>query len=311
MDNQARILIVDDERFNINVLVDLLKPDYEMMVAKNGEQALKRVQSSRPPDLVLLDIMMPDMDGYEVCHRLKEDPLTRDIPIIFVTAMDKTGDEEQGLALGAVDYITKPFSPALVKLRVKNHLRLKQQNDRLRNLATLDGLTGIPNRRFFDQHLNQEWRRSLRNGSPISIILMDIDHFKQYNDHYGHAAGDECLKQVSGALAAVVGRAGDLVAHCGSGRATDLVARYGGEEFVCVLPDTDGPGVAVVGERLRTAVYTLNIPHEHSGAASHVTISLGGATLTPCPTTPPSSLIENADRNLYRSKEQGRNRLTI
>ncbi len=310
MDERETVLIVDDERFNINVLVDLLSSDYRTMVAKNGEQALRRAQSAEPPDLILLDIMMPGMDGYEVCRHLKADPLTADIPVIFVTAMDKSVDEEKGLELGAIDYITKPLSLPLVKLRVRNHLKLKRQSDRLRNLSIIDGLTEIPNRRFFDHHLDQEWRRCIRSNSSISLILLDIDYFKPYNDHYGHAAGDDCLKRVAMALTSVIGRAGDMVARSG-GRPTDIIARYGGEEFVCVLPETDGPGAGVVGEKLRNAVMALNIPHVQSRVADRVTISLGGATMTPDGEHFPADLIERADQNLYSAKERGRNRLQL
>ena len=299
MVKQGRVLIVDDERFNINVLVELLRPDYVTMVAKNGKQALKLARSDTPPDLILLDIMMPGMDGYEVCRRLRQEPLTENIPIIFVTALDEVESEEKGLELGAVDYIVKPISPLLVKLRVKNHIRLKQQNDLLRNLATLDGLTGIPNRRRFDQYLEQEWQRSMRSGTFLSMVMMDIDFFKRYNDHYGHGAGDGCLRRVARALSGAVLRA------------VDLVARYGGEEFVCLLPDIDAGAAVVIGEKLRKAVADLGIPHEYSQAAAYVTISLGVATMIPRREETSLALLEQADQNLYRAKEQGRNRLCL
>ena len=310
MDRLARILIIDDERFNINVLVDLLRSDYDVLVAKNGQQALKRAHASIPPDLILLDVMMPGMSGYEVCKHLKADPLTEGIPIVFISAMDKSGDEEIGLKLGAVDYITKPFSPTLVKLRVGIHLKLKRQNDMLRDLATIDGLTGIPNRRLFDQHLDQELRRSVHNQSSLSLILMDIDFFKPYNDNYGHAEGDECLKKVARALAGVVGRV-DHLAVQSTGRPMDLVARYGGEEFACILPDMNCLGAEVFGEKLRNTIVTLNLPHEHSKVASHVTISLGGTTCIPTHQDTPLELIEKADQNLYRAKGGGRNRVIV
>ncbi len=297
MNKRDKILIVDDERFNINVLVDLLGADYDTMVAKNGVHALKRVQSATRPDLILLDIMMPAMDGYEVCRRLKGDPRTEDIPVIFISALNQVGDEEKGLELGAVDYISKPISPALVRLRVRNHLRLKHQSDVLRDLSNFDGMTGIPNRRRFDQYLEQQWRHALSNELPLSLTLMDIDFFKLYNDHYGHIGGDDCLKQVAAALARAT--------H----RDTDLVARYGGEEFVCLLPGTDARGAAIVGERLRNAVLELEIPHEYSSVASYITLSLGVATRAPDAAESGTALVEQADRNLYIAKEQGRNRL--
>ena len=296
-DKHGTILIVDDERFNITVLKDLLDPDYDTMIAKNGQQALKRLSSTALPDLVLLDIMMPEMNGYEVCEQMKNDPRTADIPVIFISAMNQAGDEAKGLALGAIDYITKPFSPELVLLRVKNHINLKKMSDRFRDMATMDGLTGIANRRRFDLFLEQEWNHSLRAQTPISLILMDIDFFKPYNDNYGHAEGDECLKKVAKALASCISRT------------TDLVARYGGEEFVCVLPDTDPDKAVQFGEKLRKSVSDLAVPHEYSKATDHVTISLGVITVIPTPKAHLSDLVPAADQNLYKAKEQGRNRL--
>jgi diguanylate cyclase (GGDEF)-like protein len=293
------ILIVDDERFNITVLKDLLDPEYDNMVAKNGAQALSRVASAELPDLILLDIMMPEINGYEVCEKLKSDPRTTDIPIIFISAMNQFGDESKGLKLGAIDYITKPFSPELVLLRVRNHLKMKKMSDRFRDMATIDGLTEIANRRRFDLFLEQEWRRSMRAASPLSLILMDIDFFKPFNDNYGHTHGDDCLKKVAQALKSTMTRT------------TDLVARYGGEEFVCVLPETDREGVELFGEKLRRAVSDLKFPHAHSKAADHVTISLGGITVTPTKEAKAEELITSADKNLYQAKEQGRNRLVF
>lgn len=297
MNKREKILIVDDERFNITILVDLLGGDYDTIIAKNGEQALKRIQSATRPDIVLLDIMMPEMDGYEVCRRLKADPRTENIPVIFISALNQPGDEEKGLELGAVDYISKPFSPTLVKLRVRNHLRLKRQSDILHNLALIDGLTGIPNRRRFDEYLGQQWRNAVTNNLPLSLIMMDIDFFKHYNDTYGHTAGDDCLRTVAQSLVDAVSRE------------TDLVARYGGEEFVCLLPDTDAEGAAKIGAQLREAVLALEAPHDQSQVAPHVTLSLGAATMVPNPDETPTSLVEQADKLLYSAKQQGRNRL--
>ena len=190
-------------------------------------------------------------------------------------------------ALGAIDYITKPFSPDLVLLRVKNHMKFKQMSDRFRDMATMDGLTGIANRRRFDLFLEQEWSRSMRAQAPLSLILMDIDFFKPFNDNYGHAEGDECLKKVAQALASCMTRT------------TDLVARYGGEEFVCVLPETDATGAVKLGEELRKSVSDLKYPHEHSKANDHVTISLGAITVIPELDKKLEDLIPSADKNLY------------
>ncbi len=298
MDEQARssILIVDDIPANIKVLGESLRADYRIRLATDGEKALKMARSSNPPDLILLDIVMPKMDGYEVCRHLKEDPTTRNIPVIFITAMAEEEDETKGLACGAVDYITKPFSLPIVRARVRTHLELKRHRDTLEALSTLDGLTGIPNRRRFDEVLKVEWLRGQREGAPLSLLMIDIDHFKLYNDNYGHIEGDDCLKRVAAALAGAISRP------------ADFIARFGGEEFAAVLPMTDGLGAATVAAALLDSIRELNLPHAHSPAAPRVTISLGGATMQPSREENPIQLIERADRALYAAKSAGRNR---
>jgi diguanylate cyclase (GGDEF)-like protein len=291
-----RLLIVDDERLNIKILNELLRNDYEIMVATGGEQALK-LAASATPDLILLDIMMPELDGHEVCHRLKEQQETKCIPIIFITAMNDAADETRGFELGAVDYVTKPFNPAVVKARVQTHIRLKLQADLLEKLASLDGLTGIPNRRAFDETREREWGRSQRAGNDFSILMIDVDMFKQYNDHYGHGAGDDCLTRVARALTACLQRPGDFV------------ARYGGEEFAAVLPNCADGGALLIGERFCAAVAALRIPHSTSTAAPHVTISIGVATGSPTANSNPAEFCEAADKMLYAAKENGRNQV--
>ncbi|MBF0142191.1 MAG: diguanylate cyclase [Magnetococcales bacterium] len=296
MEQQEKILIVDDEIFNVESLVGLFKSEYKIVVAKNGEQALRAVQSGKMPDLVLLDITMPGMDGYEVCRRLKEEALTRSIPVIFLTSRNDVSSEAQGLALGAVDYIFKPFHAAIVQARVRTHLGLKRKMDLLERTASLDGLTEIPNRRHFDMTRQQEWARALRMGESLSLIMIDVDMFKQYNDHYGHSGGDLCLQRVARALTAALSRP------------ADFVARYGGEEFVAVLPQTDWEGAKRVGEQLRLAVESLRLPHVRSTVAPCVTVSLGAATTVPRAGVGAEALQEAADRMLYEAKHQGRNR---
>jgi len=298
MDEAGRILIVDDERYNIKVLTDLLREDHKIMAAKSGEQALKAAQRSHPPDLILLDIMMPGMDGYEVCRRLKADSRTMHIPVIFVTALDAAEDESKGLEMGAVDYITKPFNPVIVKARVRIHIQLKRKTDLLDRIASIDGLTEIPNRRGFDATLEKEIRRAARDGSLLSLIMMDIDLFKAYNDLYGHAAGDACLRRVAKAVAA------DLK------RGSDFAARYGGEEFAIILPGTGMAGAMRIAEAVRRAVAALNIPHAASDVAAHVSLSLGVATASVDQKTSPVDLITAADAALYQAKKSGRNRVT-
>lgn len=289
------ILIVDDTPINIQVLAENLIKDYRVKVAVSGQAALDAIARQGLPDLILLDVMMPDMDGYEVCRRLKENPQTSKIPVIFVTALDAASDEELGLNLGALDYITKPFYLPVVKARIRNHIRLKQLTDMLETMAWIDGLTGIPNRRRFDQMLESEWKRAQRNHLPMAVILVDVDYFKAYNDCHGHGAGDICLKQVATILAATVNRSGDLV------------ARYGGEEFVVLMPETVVDGAQRVAEQLCQRIAALQIPHAGSSAASWVTISAGFAAVVPQPEQTPSALLDQADRMLYLAKNSGRN----
>jgi len=223
------LLIVDDEKQNRALLTELLQDEYRIVLAKDGRQALDRARE-HSPDLILLDVLMPEMDGYAVIRALKNGDQTRAIPVIFITALDSVGDEERGLELGAVDYISKPFNPAIVRVRIRNHLQSVQQRRLLEQLAMLDSLTGIPNRRRFSEVYEQEWRRCMRDDVPLSLIVVDVDHFKAFNDNYGHAAGDEVLRRIASSLQTSLRRPGDFV------------ARYGGEEFVMLLPGIDSEG---------------------------------------------------------------------
>lgn len=296
MSDKPAILVVDDETINIELLADLLEDDYDVSFATGGEQALALAASDRP-DLILLDVLMPGMDGYDVCARLKQDVATSGIPVIFVTALGDTEAETRGLDLGAVDYVTKPISPAIVRARIRNHIELKRARDTLARLATTDGLTGLANRRSFDDRLAAEHRRLSRAGGELSLILLDIDHFKLFNDTYGHLAGDDCLRQVGRALQGVVRRP------------ADLAARYGGEEFACILPETDAAGVAAIADQVRAAIAGLKIPHAASRTADHVTASLGVVTVVCVPEQAVSDIVATADAGLYRAKETGRNRV--
>jgi diguanylate cyclase (GGDEF)-like protein len=289
------ILIVDDTPANIEILSSILGGEHQILFATSGQDALELV-AGQTPDLILLDVMMPEMDGYEVCRRLKADPRTHNVPVIFITSLSEEGDETRGLEVGAIDYIFKPIRAPIVKARVRNHLELKRYRDMLENLSAIDGLTGLANRRRFDERLAQEWLRGRRNQSPLSVCMMDLDFFKLFNDRYGHAAGDDCLRRVALALASTVRRP------------TDFVARYGGEEFVCVLPDTDAAGAAVLANRLRDSVAALGIPHAASTVARYVTISGGVAAVIPADDSTPTQLLEAADRLLYQAKKAGRNR---
>lgn len=291
-----KLLLVDDQPVNIQTLYQIFADDHEVFMATSGEQALALCRDKQP-DLVLLDVIMPGMDGLETCQRLKEDDDTADIPVIFVTSQNSPEEETHGLEVGAVDFISKPVNPAVVRARVKTQLTLKAQTDALRMLASLDGLTGVPNRRIFDERLDAEWRACRRSGSPLSLLMVDVDHFKLYNDHYGHLDGDQCLKAVASALASSVER----------GR--DMLARFGGEEFVCLLPDTDLEGAKHIAEKLRQAVEGLAIPHVESKTAATVTVSLGVATTAQCDALEPPDLLKVADEQLYLAKQSGRNRV--
>lgn len=299
-DDRQKVLVVDDVPSNIRMLGEALRADYEVMAAASGEKALELVAESRP-DLILLDIVMPGIDGYEVLRRLKEDPATQDIPVIFVTGLGDADDEQRGLEMGAVDYISKPFFIPIVMARVRTQLQLKRKSDILESMVMLDALTEIPNRRHFDETLDVEWKRARRAGSPLAVAMMDIDHFKAYNDNYGHAQGDDCLRRVAKALEGA------------SRRPADFVARYGGEEFVAVLPETPHEAAMEVAERLRAAVEAAGLPHAHSRMADHVTVSVGLASIAPDRFNNFSSahdLLKKADEQLYVSKQGGRNRVS-
>lgn len=293
------ILIVDDMGTNIAILSDLLQDDYKIKIAKSGQKALEIAKGSEKPDLILLDIEMPEMNGYEVCKELKNSPLTNNIPVIFVTARNDVKDEEYGLNIGAVDYISKPFHPTIVKIRVKNHINLKLKSDWLEELSMVDGLTHIPNRRYFDEMYEKKYKEVVRDTKTLAVLMIDVDYFKRYNDHYGHGKGDECLIKIAGALKNTLKRP------------TDIVARYGGEEFVVLLQDIDKIGAINVAESLIKAVSDLGLVHEYSSASDHVTISAGMVFKAAEENLCQEELLKQADDALYRAKESGRNKLAI
>ena len=292
---QPCLLIVDDQPINIQALYRIFAPDHRVLMATSGAKALA-VCRDDPPDLVLLDVVMPEMDGYEVCARLKADAATRDIPVIFVTSHTDAAEETKGLELGAVDFIAKPVNPAVVRARVKTHLSLKAQSDLLRQMVFIDGLTGVANRRCFDETLSAEWRRSVRNSAPLALLLLDVDHFKRFNDRYGHQAGDDCLRRVASAIKVHLLRPGDLV------------SRYGGEEFACILPETDFEGAMAVAAGIEQRVRRLQIEHADSDVCNAVTLSIGVGVTMPEPSDNPQRLIALADAQLYQAKHSGRGR---
>jgi diguanylate cyclase (GGDEF)-like protein len=260
-----------------------------------GDAVVERV-SAGDIDLVLLDVVMPELDGFEICRRLKEDPQTADVPVIFLTALDARADEMQGFSVGAVDYITKPIDPSIVRARVRTHVELKRNRDLLEQLALVDELTGVANRRQFDRALNEEWRRSRRDERWLSLAIADVDHFKQFNDRWGHLAGDERLRAIAASLARTSRRAGDLL------------ARYGGEEFALVLPGVDPAMMqGVTRELLRAVSGTIEGGGADTGRTM-VTVSVGAITLVPARESTPTAALAVADGLLYEAKTGGRDR---
>ncbi len=324
MEKKINILIVDDRAENLLVMESLLE-DMECNIVKaaSGNEALSMILEYDFA-LVLLDVQMPGMDGFETAELMRGSKRSRSIPIIFVTAISK---EQRcifkGYELGAVDYLFKPIEPIVLRSKVsifielaKQKLQLKEQarqlelkieelillreaNGKLESLSTIDALTQIPNRRDFDSRITACWKSSIRESKPVSIVIIDIDNFKAYNDNYGHLQGDDCLKQVANALSLSLQRP------------LDYVARYGGEEFTVILPDTDASGALKVGEMIRVGVEALNIPHEYSATAPFVTISLGICSMLASSEDSLKQFIDNADKALYQAKRQGRNRVSL
>ena len=330
MNNQS-ILIVDDEPRNFDVIEALLNEyDYELNYASSGQEALESLEILEI-DLILLDVMMPDMDGVEVCERIKSIPKYRPIPIIMVTALTAKEDLAQCLNAGADDFISKPLNPLELRARVQSMLRIKQQYDALqisldrqlvleaekrellenRNAelarqadeahfrANTDGLTQVSNRCCFDARLQKEWQRLMREQTWLSLILIDIDYFKNYNDFYGHLSGDDCLIQVAQTAAKQIKRP------------DDLFARYGGEEFIVLLPNTKIDGAIAVAESIQEAIRNLNIPHKDSKISEIVTISIELSSLIPTSDKLPDHLIALSDKALYEAKHQGRDRYVV
>lgn len=289
----GRILIVDDAMENIQILNQALRDEHEVLFALDGATAIE-IAHQQMPDLILLDAVMPGMDGYAVCGALRQSAKARDIPIIFVTALSRPEDETRALEAGAADFISKPFNVAVVRARVRTQLTVKRQADAMRELTLTDALTGVANRRSFNDAMEQEWRRCARAGLPLSLIMIDIDHFKLYNDAYGHQAGDLCLQQVAATMR-----------HCAA-RPPDLLARYGGEEFILLLPQVGRNGAEAVAQRILHAIAQLAVPHARAGG--HVTVSLGIASTLPSEQVDTGTLVRSADELLYRAKQSGRNR---
>jgi len=317
-DGTPIILVVDDDQFTRQLLRRVMeKEGYQVIEAANGEQGLEAYKRLKP-HLVLLDALMPVMDGFTCCTQLQmlgnDDSLEQETfvdesfqdaartPVLMITGLEDQESVDRAFAVGATDYLTKPIHLAVLRQRVRRiiqqsqlYQKLEIANRELQRLASLDGLTGVANRRRFDEYLDVEWRRLAREKLPLSLILCDIDFFKKYNDTYGHQAGDACLRRVA-----------DALRFCAR-RSVDLVARYGGEEFAVILPNTTDVGASLVAEEIRTVVNALEIAHAQSAVSEHVTLSLGVACMQPTVNAPPSILIAVADAALYKAKAAGRN----
>ncbi len=289
-----KVLLVDDQLLNLAFACAVLEDMCIPLQASCGKEALQLALSERP-DLILLDVRMPNMDGFEVCRQLKLNPSTAHIAVIFLTALDEQADEELGLNLGAIDYISKPFKPAILRARVRNHLLTQRQRQQLEQHAQMYGLTGIYNRRKFDTSLEFEWQRMQVLQQPLSVLLIDVDFFKSFNDHFGHLAGDQALQKIANAI------------KCEMQRKGDTASRYGGEEFVCILPQTDRQGATQIAERIRHAVLALQIAHPKSVCGPWISVSIGAASLIPDGKTTLKTLLNEADKYLYSAKNDGRN----
>ncbi len=311
--NKPVVLVVEASRANRELICDCLAQlaDARPVAASSGEEALRRHRELAPA-LILLDTALPDIAGLEVARRIRareQESECADLlawtPIVFLSAVTDDEALARGIMAGGDDYLTKPISEIVLLAKVRAMLRIAAMREALRDahrllteMSYMDGLTHVPNRRRFDEVLASEWRRAIRQRTPLGVIVCDVDFFKQYNDHYGHQAGDRCLEAVAGAL------------HDSLFRIEDLVARYGGEEFAAVLPGDDGEGAAAVAERMRCSVAALRIPHAH-GVGGFVSCSFGVATAHACNEIGSGELVKSADAALYAAKRGGRNRVAL
>ena len=291
------LLIVDDDKSNLMMLSHILQAEYNIRVASDGKSALM-IAEKYLPDLILLDIIMPDMDGYQVFSALQNSENTKHIPVIFITGLNKNNDEKRGLELGAADYISKPFDDMIVKLRVHHQIQIINQLRTIEHLSMIDQLTEIPNRRNFDNRLQLEWGRSIRENISISLLLIDVDHFKNYNDSYGHQQGDNALCMVAQTLTHTLKRA------------SDFAARWGGEEFVVLLPNSDSSGGMKMGEEIRLNIEAADVIC-NNGYITNLTVSIGVNAHNPTTACSIDDFILKADRALYTAKNTGRNRVCL
>ncbi len=291
-----RILIVEDSIFNQKILENILMGSYILETAASAREAFS-VLESFAPHLILLDIILPDANGFDVLRSLGECERTKHIPVIVISGLDREKDEEKGFLLGAVDYIKKPFKKAIVKARISTQIQIVNQMRAIEEMSLRDGLTGVFNRRAFDRKMRTEWEAACENAAPLSLLMIDVDLFKCYNDTYGHPQGDMMLQAVAITIKSMLRPE------------ADILCRYGGEEFVVILPETELTEAVITAEKIRLSIKALQIPSPDSGTATRATISIGVASLYPEDSGNPMELIEAADSMLYRAKEMGRNQV--
>ena len=290
-----KVLIVDDSILQATQLKAILEDEYEVTVAQRAEDGL-RLANEKNFSLILLDVVMPGMDGFTLLKKLQEEIITKSIPVILITSLSTVADEQRGLVLGAVDYITKPFEPLIVKARVNTHIKLYHYRRQVEEQSMTDQLTGIANRRRYEQHRSTKWSEAVRLHVPISICMFDIDRFKVYNDTFGHPAGDKVIAAVAQTAAAHLQRS------------TDFLARYGGEEFVALTMGDAADQIFGHFQKIRQGVEDLHIPHDPS-VSQWVTVSIGGVTVVPERGSDYDFYLKIADTMLYDAKKKGRNRV--
>ena len=290
-----KILIVDDSMVQAAQLRSILADEYDVTIAQTAEEGLRQV-SSESYSLILLDVVMPGMDGFTLLKKLQEEIVTQSIPVILITSLSDVEHEQYGLVLGAVDYIRKPFNPLIVRARVNTHIKLYDYRREVELQSMTDQLTGIANRRRYEGYSLEKWHEAIRLKIPFSICMFDIDHFKRYNDTFGHPAGDKVIAAVARTVASRL--------H----RTTDFFARYGGEEFVAISMGDPGEKIFRYLNKIRQAVEDLRIAHDPS-VAEWVTVSVGGVTIVPTMETPYSVYLKIADTMLYDAKKHGRNQV--
>lgn len=290
-----KILIVDDSIVQASQLKAILENDYNITMAQTAQDGL-RCASGGNFSLILLDVVMPEMDGFTLLKRLQEEIITQSVPVILITSLSAAEHEQRGLLLGAVDYITKPFNPPIVKARVNTHVKLYQYRKQVEQQSMTDQLTGIANRRRYEQYSIEKWKEAVRLHLPFSICMFDIDRFKVYNDTFGHPAGDKVIAAVAQTAASHLQRS------------TDFLARYGGEEFVAVSLGETSEQIFRHLKRIRKAIEDLHIPHDPS-VSEWVTVSIGGVTIIPEMESAYTSYLKIADTMLYDAKKHGRNQV--